>query len=387
MKILLALTLLLTWQQPTANVPIKIGILFPSEGALRKAGEDSCVALSAYFEELNSQGGINGRRLELQTVLVDKEWETTAINLKRLSREQKVLAFVGGIAAGRDEEIETLMQTEAVPLIGPATLNPGDLDRYVFHLLPGVKEQARALVNFAASQPDLKKSPAVILSLSGSLNNESADAAEAQSKKLGWLGVNKVVATKSTLKPLELVNDMKRRGVQTVFVFGDATAVKAIVDETVAQGLTPTFFAPGYTVKPELYNALTPALKNKFFISLPTVPADITAAEEYRALQSKYGLPSSSVLSQFLTLAAAKVMIEGLKQGGGIPEDSTKPFDVNAARERLVVGLEKLRDFNTGLGRPVTFGKDRRIGSYGAHILGIDPVTNQLAPRQFVSAN
>jgi len=386
MKILLAFLLLLTWQQSTTNTPIKIGIVIPSEGALTKAGDASRAALEAYLAEINSQGGLNGRKLELRVALLDKNQETAAVNLKRLTGEDPVIAFVGGITAGREQEVGEFMRTEGVPLIGPATLTAADSNRYVFLLLPGEQEEARAAVNFAASKPDLMKSQALIFCLSGSVNQAGADAAEAQAKKLGWVGVNKIVQTERTLNAVEAVADIKRRGVQTVFVFGNA-ALKAILAETASAGLTPTFFVSGYSVTTDTYPLLTPNLKNKFFFSIPTIPGDITAIDEYRALQSKYKLPGTSLVSQLLTLSAAKVMIEGLRQSGGLPADSSKGLDVKAAREQLINGLEKVSEFNTGWGPRLTFAKDRRMGSLRVHMIAVDPETKQMTPVGFVSAN
>jgi ABC-type branched-subunit amino acid transport system substrate-binding protein len=387
MKILLALILLLTWQQSTANPPIRIAIIVPNEGGLARTGEASRAALQAYLDELNSQGGINGRKLELCVAVLDKNWNTTAANLKRLSGEQKVLAFVGGIIAGRDREIEQLMQAEGVPLIGAASLNPPtDLNPYVFHTLPGIREQARALVNFAAAKPELMKAPALIVNLSGALNQDGADTSESHAKKIGWLDVNTLVQTEPAFKPVEVVNEIKRRGVQAVFVYGSPAAFKALFDATISAGLSPTFLAPAYAVTPESYASLTSDFKNKIFLSLPSVPGDVTALEEFRALQTKHMLPLNSLVSQLLTLAAAKVMIEGLRQSGGLPTDSAKPFDIKAARERLITGLEKVREFDTGLGPRITFAHDRHVGSLGAHIIAIDPSTKQLTPLGFVSA-
>jgi ABC-type branched-subunit amino acid transport system substrate-binding protein len=388
MKILLAFILLLTWQQSPTDTAIRIGIIIPSEGGTAKAGEASRSALEAYIDEVNNQGGIGGRKIEVCVAMLDKDWETTAANLKRLTGEQRVLAFVGGIIAGRDQEIERFMQTEGVPLIGAASLNPpAGLNPHTFHTLPGIREQARAMVNFAAAKPELLKAPALIFSLSESLDQESAEASESHAKKIGWLGVNKIVTTAGTFKSSEIVNEIKLRGVQTVFVYGNPTVFKALLEDTIAAGLTPTFLTPGYSATPDSYASLTSAFKNKIFLSLPTVPGDITATEEYRALQSKHNLPTRSLVSQFLTLAAAKIMIEGLRQSGGLPPDSSKPFDVKATRERLITGLEKLREFNTGMGPRITFARDRHVGSLGAHIIAIDPDTKQLTPLGFVSAN
>ncbi len=386
MKILLALTLLLTLQQAAVDVPIKIAIIVPVDGPVAETGEAERAALQAYIDEVNKSGGINGRKLELRIAPLDKEPATTAANLKRLATEEKVVAFVGGIIAGHEQEIGSVVQSEAVPLIGAASLDPPEApNRYVFHLYSGVKDQARALVNFAAGKPELKKAPAVIVYVDNALNRASVDAVEQQAKLLGWPGVTRIVQMDKAFQAAGLVNDLKQRGVQSVFVFATPAMLKGLIDESVTVGFTPTFLAHGHISTPQTYGALSSAFKNKFFLSFPTVPSDVSAISEYRALQANHSLTSSHVASQLQTLAAAKVFVEGLKRAALQPG---KPLDVKAAREQVINALENLRDFDTGFSPRITFGQERRIGARGAYLISFDPDAKQLvAVGGFVTAN
>jgi len=117
MKILLALTLLLTLQQPAADGPIKIAIIVPVEGPVAETGEAGRAALAAYVDEINKSGGINGRKLELRIAALDRDPAMTAANLKRLATEEKVVAFVGGIIAGQNNIADALLDI---------TRNPGN---------------------------------------------------------------------------------------------------------------------------------------------------------------------------------------------------------------------------------------------------------------------
>ena len=79
--------------------------------------------------------------------------------MKQLIDDRQVFAIVSGLTAGA-ERVATLSRDREVPFIGPSTLLPDratPLNRYIFYLLPGLKEQARSLVNFAAKKSDLQK--------------------------------------------------------------------------------------------------------------------------------------------------------------------------------------------------------------------------------------
>ncbi len=65
----------------------------------------------------------------------------------------------------------------------------------------------------------------------------------------------------------------------------------------------------------------------------------------------------------------ALVLVEGLKRAGRA-----------LSREKLVASLEALHAFETGLAPPVTFGPDRRVGSFGGYVVGVDPAARAFRP-------
>jgi hypothetical protein len=67
--------------------------------------------------------------------------------------------------------------------------------------------------------------------------------------------------------------------------------------------------------------AAVPAVFNgTVFLAFPTMPADITPAgeAELRALVEKYRFPMRHIAAQLSALAAAKILVEGLKRGEGV---------------------------------------------------------------------
>jgi ABC-type branched-subunit amino acid transport system substrate-binding protein len=383
-------------QEPGA---IRIGTLAYPNGPLTEVSQAMHAALKAYLDEINSKGGVNGRKLELSVATVEKDFTVTTANMRRLIRDERVIAFVGGMIAGSDMEIAAFAQTEEVPLIGPATLDPPvgpSFNRYGFYAVSGVREQARALVNFAAARPGLKNSPAAIIYFDDKLNTASAAAAEEQAKQLGWSSVSKSLQTATAFTPAQIASDIKQKGVQVVFVFGSSSATRALIEQSIQAGVTPAFFAVGATANQETFAALSPAFQDKFFLSFPIVPADLTAAAEYQALRTKYQLPAKHIASQFSTLAAAKVFIEGLKgalekidlkQAGDTKNQQSvssnpKPQtqDLKLLQQKLIESLEGLRDFETGFTPRVSFSPTRRIGAMGAYMVTFDSETKQLVP-------
>ena len=133
---------------------ITVGLMLPSKGALMELGVAMKDVLTAYFDSINSGGGIFNRRIELNILDTGIGGADTAAAVQKFSDHEQIFAFVGGITAGADLQIAAFARNEETPVIGPSTLlTPVEtsLNRYVFYLLPGVAEQSSALVNFVAT--------------------------------------------------------------------------------------------------------------------------------------------------------------------------------------------------------------------------------------------
>jgi hypothetical protein len=92
----------------------------------------------------------------------------------------------------------------------------------------------------------------------------------------------------------------------------------------------------------------------------------------------KGGVSLRSPAFQSVAYAATKILFEAAKL-------SSKQLD----RTKLISSLEQIQDFRTGVVPPVTFGPNRRVGSVGSYIVGIDlrnkqymPLSERLTPKE-----
>jgi ABC-type branched-subunit amino acid transport system substrate-binding protein len=345
---------------------VEVGVILPSAGALAETGASMRAVLAAFFEDLNARGGVYHRKVTLQ-------FFDTAAAAADAPRGQ-VFAFVGGISAGADAELAALARSQEIPVVGPSTLmteTGTPPNRYVFYLLPGVAEQARALANFAASKPELKQARAAVVYGDGALAGAAAAAAEGQLKSAGWVAVTRRAFKQLGADGAEAARRLKQEGVESVFIFGVGGAEGALLKEATAAGWTPALFMLGVMDGRDLLTTVPAAFKERIFLSFPTVPSDVTQAgfSEFRALLAKHGITSRHTAAQLSAFAAAKIFIEGLQRSG---RDLT--------RERLLTALEGLYDFETGVTPRLTFGPNRRVGAAGAYVMTINPEKKEFAP-------
>ena len=352
---------------------IKLGVVLPTKGALAELGEDIKAALTAYFNEINAQGGLYNRRIELKFTETGETATATRENVLRLLQDEQVFALVGSFAAGAEKEFFTLLAEREVPLVGPLTLYPQTgfpLNRQVFYLLPGMSEQACALVKFAAQKLPDKSTNVAILYPATDLARSVVEAIKDQCKKDGWGVPENHEYQPGSFDAAAEAAQLSKAGRRAVFFLGSGGDALALMREADKLHWTPNLYLPGAGLGAEGMNA--PAgFSNKIFLSFPTSPADQTpqGVNEFRALATKYKLPARHVAAQLSVYAAAEILVEGLKRSGK-----------DLSREKLIASLEGLYEFETGLTPAISYGPNRRIGALGAYIVSIDLEKKEFVP-------
>ncbi|HJP95613.1 MAG TPA: ABC transporter substrate-binding protein [Pyrinomonadaceae bacterium] len=351
---------------------IDVGIPLPTSAALATTGDAIRQVTSAYFDDLNAGGGIYNRKVKLH--FTESGATDLSASLRSLTTQNEIFAFIGGISAGADKQINALAREQEIPFIGPATLLP-QIDqppnRYVFYLLPGVNEQAVALVNFADQQLDLKKLRSAVVFPNTELSSAAAEATLTRAKEVGWSNVVKMPYTATNFDANTLAQQLKTDGTVAVFIFGSGNDVETFLRAANALNWNPYIFSLGILASKDLPNSLPFSFTKKVFLTFPTVPGDVTAdgLAEYRRLADKYKLPPQHTTAQLAALAAAKTFVEGLKRVGA-----------DLSREQLVSALESLYDYDTGLTPKLIFGPNKRVGAAGAYVITINSDTKNFEP-------
>ena len=344
---------------------IVIGTAGPAKGALGEMGQAVKAIHAAFFEEINSQGGVYSRRLELKVVETGETANETRANLERLLKDQQVFAMTGTFIAGSEKEIIPLMAQQEVPSIGPFTLYPQTglpLNRQVFYLLSGIDGQVRALVDFAAKKPEIKSSGVAVLYPTSELNTSVFEAIKDQSKKAG-LGVPQAFEyVAGRFDVAGAVQQCRQSNRDAVFFLGGSEDAQTFMTEADKLGWFPGLFLSSSSGVAKIFSSPV-GFDGKVFLAFPTTPADQSAEgiKEFRALAEKYKLPTHHMAAQLSAFSADKILVEALRRAGK-----------DLSREKLIQALEGFYEYPTGLTRAITYGPNRRIGANGAYIVTID---------------
>ena len=237
---------------------IVIATAVPANGPLAEMGQAIKAVTSAFFDNLNSQGGVFSRHVEVKFVETAETPAGTRANFERLFRDEHVFAMSGAFIAGSEKELVSLMAQKEVPLIGPLTLYPQTgfpLNRQVFYLLSGIDGQARTLVDFAARKPELKSPGLVVMYSPSEVNATVVEAIKEQSRKDGLSAPQTYGYETGRLDANEAVKQLKQTGRAAVFFLGNAGEALSFMREADKLGWFPSIFLPSAGGAGEVFNA------------------------------------------------------------------------------------------------------------------------------------
>ncbi|MFJ3076914.1 MULTISPECIES: ABC transporter substrate-binding protein [Pseudomonas] len=325
---------------------LRLGTLLPGSGPLAEAGQVIHAVLEDGVRQLNQQGGINGRRLQLVVLDPGQAPATAERALQRLLDEEQVFALVAPLAPQLDERLAALLEQAGVPLVGSTPRSGGS--GQIFDPLPSLASQLLSVASHARTHLGLP-TDGVRVVYAGADQAALAEQVRTRLQQQGW-----------SPAPVHAFTGQAVAGEGIVFL-GRAQAFAELATALQAAGRDPYLFAASSQVAGAV--ATLPAQwSQRVFLAYPFVPSDWTAQglATLAGLQQRQGLDPRQASLQVNTLCALRLLSEALKQIGR-----------DASRERLVAALEGLHDVDTGLTPALGFGPGRRQGMSGAHVVAV----------------
>lgn len=339
------------------DTSISLGMSVPLSGPASAHGQELKNVINAYFEQVNKNGGVNGRKLQL-TVLDDAyDPEKTVANTKTLIETNKVFALIGyyGSTAMTDA-MNKVFGPAKVPLIGTISgagslreqpsANPNN--RYMFNIRASYADEAEAIVSQIIALG--LKNIAVFYQNDG-FGKSGLDGVTNALKRANLAPVAVGTVERNSVDVTKAVEAISKSTPQAVVMVTLYKPTAAFVKAMKQIGQFPMFL----TLSPVGGEVLAQELGNDargIGIS-QVVPYPwndtIGVVREYQKLLDKqkdkfsyYGLEG------YIT---ARLVTEALKKTG---KDLT--------REKLVSTMEGMQNFDLG-GFKVNYGPNSRLGS------------------------
>ncbi|MBK4997827.1 ABC transporter substrate-binding protein [Pseudomonas sp. S31] len=325
---------------------LRLGTLLPSQGPLAGAGQVVRAVLEDGLAQLNQQGGIHGRRLQLVVLDPGDTPASAEQALHRLIQEQQAFALVAPVAPMLDTRLAAMLERTDVPLVGSAP--QGAVSKQIFDPMPALSTQLLSLAAYARTGLGLSPQGLRVV-YAGAEQAALAEQVRQGLQVQGW-----------SVAAVEAFNGQAIDSPGIVFL-GHAQAFVELAATLQAAGREPYLLAASSQVAGAL-GGLAEQWSQRILLAYPYVPGDWTeqGLANLAAVQQRQGLDRRQAALQVNTLCALRVLTEALKQIGR-----------DASRERLVAALEGLHDIDTGLTPALGFGPGRRQGLAGAHVVSV----------------
>jgi ABC-type branched-subunit amino acid transport system substrate-binding protein len=359
-------------RQPEPGVTadrIRIGTIVPESGPVAALGRSFADLLSAWFDELNQQGGLYGRKIDLQVIHVSGLPEEAASRVQRSLKETQIFAVAGILAPGAESKLADMLEREGVPVIGAmasAATTREPQSSKAFYILSGLTQQVEVLVKFAHSRGEApERAMAVVFPEN---QRELADSVAGECRRNGFASVERMEYSKFDAAGSAAL--LARREVRGIFFLGNGSELQEMLQAAGKLQWLPMVFQPGPLAGPGVFG-ISDAFSDRVFFSLPTLPSDLApeAVHEYEVLVRKHGVSSPQTALSLSVLASVKVLTEGLRQSGR-----------QLSRDKFVQSLSSLIDFQTGLTPVLNFSPTRRIGALGAYVVKLDLKNRTFTP-------
>ena len=356
-----------------SETSISIGVILPGNNKIKSHAIKEVI--SAYFSNLNQQGGIYQRHIKLLFITSPPNNSKEELDaFEKKLRHGNVFAFVASNLQGIEALMNDYTDRTGVPVIGALSATPHlafPLNRYIFYLLSGKSRQTLALQSFVEKTHQLK-STATSIAL---LENTAGFSALTQifskrNQNTPRAGVITIDPSTSKQSLKSKLIQQKNNKVNSVYLLISKSMQAIFFNVAEEINWFPIVLIPGSEINPELFS-IPLGFDQRTFIALPSLPTDYSSSGliHYNNLQKENQVTSNYKHSQLLAISAAKLLKEALIKTGYKME-----------QQKLVAMMESLYQFDTKLTRPVSYGPNRRVGISGAYIVTIDLTRKTVVP-------
>ncbi len=334
---------------PTAIV---LGQSAAFTGPAAQLGIQMNAGVKVYFDQINAQGGIHGRRIELRTLDDKYEAKLAAENTRKLIEEDKVFALIAYVGTPTSSAALPIFTEAKVPFFGPFTgaqLLHDPLNRYIFNVRASYFDETEKIVEQLVSTGI--RNIAVFYQ-----NDNYGMAGLTGTERAMTRRKMKISATATVERNTVAVGDaVKKIGAakpDAVVMISAYTSIAAFVREMKKAGYGGQFHNVSFVGSKALADSLGDDGHGVAISQVVPFPWSPTArvVKEYQASMKAAGIKDYN-FSSLEGFIVAKAFTEGLRRAG---RDLT--------RERLIVALESMSAVDLG-DFIVGFGPSDRAGS------------------------
>ncbi|MEH6540551.1 ABC transporter substrate-binding protein [Halopseudomonas sp.] len=218
-------TLGLLMSSPALAVePIKIGLVAALSGQSAKSGEALTRGLTIAIEEINADGGILGRPVELIRRDDESNPAKGMLAARELIQREKVTVLFGGLDTPVSLAIVPLANQMKVPFMGAwaagtSITQNGASDNYVFRVSAMDEIVDEALVQYGIDEYGMQKPGMLLINNPWGESNEKGFRHALEQRDMTWAGIERIEG--SDLDVIPQLTRLKNAGADTLLMVGN----------------------------------------------------------------------------------------------------------------------------------------------------------------------
>lgn len=340
--------------QGVSDSEIIIGSSSALSGQASFLGSQTIHGSLAYINEVNSKGGVHGRKIRLISYDDQYEPSETVTNTQRLINQDKVFALFDYVGTPTSLEVIDIVHKLGIPLLGLFT-GAEDLRvpyrPYIFNVRDSYYVEAEGAVAYFVDKLGLKK--IAVMYQKDSFGLAVLSGVQLALKRRNMEPVATAVYTRGSMDVALAMEDIRSSGAEAVIMVGTYAPLAKFIKLSNDAGFKPYFHTVSFVGSEAFVKELVevqkinPGQYDKIIIT-QVVPSpyseDLPGVKEYRELVKKYypnDKPNFVALEGFIN---AKILVKALEDAG---RDLTK--------ERFIEALESIYNFDVGIGKVVSY--------------------------------
>ena len=291
-----------------------------------------------YLDWINSHGGVNGRKIILESLDDGFDPKRAGENARKLIEERDVFAMFLCRGTPHAEAVIPHLKAKGVPLVGPSTgaeLLHTPVNHYVFNVRAKYQLEAeKAIVQLST----MGINKIGVIYVQDSFGKDAFEGAQKGFKAANLQPVSVSTYDRTTSKVDGAVQELLKTNPQAGILFGSGSAIADVVHQVRKAGSTMQLVTISNNSSGAFVKSLGQNANGVIVTQVFPNPKMTTTRIATELLKLSRDKPDFVVSHQAMEgYAAAKVLVEGLKRAGK-----------NPTRESFIAALEKMRDYDLG---------------------------------------
>lgn len=309
-------------------------------------GQSTHNGIMLAVDEINSGGGVDGRRIRIITEDDQSKSEEAATAVTKLISQNNVVAVLGEVASSASLAAAPICQSNNVPMITPSSTNERvtQVGDYIFRMCFIDPYQGEAMANYLSKQLGMKRAAVLI-----DVKSDYSTGLSANFERVFIANGGQIVGKQSYAQGdsdfRSQLTTLKSTNPEVVFVPGYYNEIGQIAIQARDLGMTMPLAGGDGWESPKLIEIGGKALEGSFYSNHYHVDDPSPAVREFvQKYQERFGATPDSLAA--LGYDAARVLADAIKRAG--TTDGPKLRDAIAATQNF-----------SGVTGMITLGPDR----------------------------